>query len=759
MSVRRFVAASSREAMRQVRELLGEDALILSNRPVAEGVEILALAEEEQQAVQAAAAAPAAPARPAAPADYRQIATAAQAGRPAAPPPAAADLDFAALGQRLLGEMQDMRALLDRRMQAPAASGGCRGPLRQRLLGAGFGPCLSDEILAGLPGELATGSAAAPALQAWLERQLEARLPVLDDEAGLLDEGGVIALVGPTGVGKTTTAAKLAARYVMRHGPGQVALISTDSFRIGAHEQLRIYARLLDVEVHTLAAVAPLEPLLAGLASKRLIIIDTVGMSQRDRRLLTQINQLGAAGRPVRLMLLLNAACHGDTLEEVVGTYQRAALAAGTRLRDCIVSKCDEAARLGPVLDILMRHGLRLNYLSSGQQVPEDLQVAEARALLQQALAVSQPSPFVSDGEAEGAGRRLDSWARGLFGRGRSLAAAFETLRRELDGFALLERAWRLAALPAGVQGERLARLLEACDGESVDAGAPRQLLWGGGKPVPGATWNMPLLSLDPEGRLQLRPWLAHRLPSGHEQRLDWAFERLRARRHLLPAAPESGLLQALARLRSPWIGAARPGNRVEFQGERHSLARLAAVAEAHDSLQLRHRGRPLWLELRHLPVRLRAAGERAGEAMPWPVEAWFGTLRDGDSGQSLGQRHWLAWSPEPGRQALVEQADGVRLLLACDDLPALTLRAWQALGEVQGSLQTELRLFLAAALAAGASRLDRSAEDWAMDLRARLAGLGGGRRLRGPAQQLDALLHLLAAGDAFRQLGGEFEP
>ncbi|OHC12762.1 MAG: flagellar biosynthesis protein FlhF, partial [Pseudomonadales bacterium GWC1_66_9] len=397
MSVRRFVAASSREAMRQVRQLLGEDALILSNRPVAEGVEILALAEEQQQAVQAAAAAPAAPARPAAPADYRQAATAAQAG-PAAPPPAAADLDFAALGQRLLGEMQDMRALLDRRMQAPAASGGCRGPLRQRLLGAGFGPCLSDEILAGLPAELATGSAAAPALQAWLERQLEARLPVLEDEAGLLDEGGVIALVGPTGVGKTTTAAKLAARYVMHHGPGQVALISTDSFRIGAHEQLRIYARLLDVEVHTLAAVAPLEPLLAGLAGKRLVIIDTVGMSQRDRRLLTQINQLGAAGRPVRLMLLLNAACHGDTLEEVVGTYQRAALAAGTRLRDCIVSKCDEAARLGPVLDILMRHGLRLNYLSNGQQVPEDLQVAEARPLLQQALAVSQPSPFVSDG-------------------------------------------------------------------------------------------------------------------------------------------------------------------------------------------------------------------------------------------------------------------------------------------------------------------------------------------------------------------------
>ncbi|GAB3391086.1 flagellar biosynthesis protein FlhF [Azotobacter armeniacus] len=752
MSVRRFVAANSREAMRQVREVLGEDALILSNRPVAEGVEVLALAEEAQQAAQAAAVvSPAVQTRPAGPADYRQVASSAQAGRSPTP----ATLDFAALGERLLGEMQDMRALLDRQMQAPAGTSSCRGQLRQRLLGAGFGPCLSDEILAGLPGELGAGSVADPALQGWLERQLEARLPVLEDEAELLDGGGVIALIGPTGVGKTTTAAKLAARYVMRHGASQVALVSTDSFRIGAHEQLRIYARLLGVEVHTLAAVAPLEPLLAGLAGKRLVIIDTVGMSQRDRRLLLQINQLGAAGRPVRLMLLLNAACHGDTLEEVVGTYQRAALAAGARLRDCIVSKCDEAARLGPVLDILMRHGLRLNYLSTGQQVPEDLQPAEARPLLQQALAVSQPSPFVPEDGLDGAGRRLDTWARGLLGRGRTLAASLESLRRELDGFTLLERAWCLAALPTGVQGERLARLLEEYDGESVDSGA-RQLLWGSGKPVPGGTWSMPLLTLDTEGRLQVRPWLAHLLPTGYEQRLGWAFERLKARCHLLPASPEGGLLHCLAQLCSPWVGGARAGNRVDFQGERHSLARLADIAAPHESLQLSHRGRPRWLELRHLPVRLRVAGNRSGEPMLWPVEAWFGTLRDGDSGQPLGQRHWLAWSPEPGRQALAGQAEGLRLQLACDDLPALTLRAWQALGEALGALQAELRLFLAAALAASASRLDQSAENWAMDLRARLAGLGSGRRLRGSGQQLDALLHLLMAGDAFRQLGGE---
>lgn len=766
MSVRRFVAANSREAMRLVRAALGEDALILSNRSIPEGVEILALAEDDQQLLAASAtpqppAAPPAP-RPAPPAaptaspppmNYRQASSlaayAAQAPRPDEAPAQAAAADFAALGQRLLGEIQDMRALLDRQMQAPQTAG-CRAQLQQRLLGAGFGPWLSGEILASLPAELAAAGADDPALQAWLERQLAARLPVQEDESELLDHGGVIALVGPTGVGKTTTTAKLAARYVMRHGGSQVALVTTDSFRIGAHEQLRIYARLLGVEVHALGADAPLDALLAELAGKRLVIIDTVGMSQRDQRLLVQINQLGAAGRPVRLMLLLNAASHGDTLEEVVDTYQRAALAAGNRLADCIVSKSDEAARLGPVLDILIRHGLRLHYLSTGQQVPEDLQPAEALPLLRQALAVSQPSPFVPENPPAGNHQRLDVWARGLLGQGRALAAVLDSLRREVDGFALLESAWRLAALPVGVQGERLSRLLAALDAAPPVSG-PRQLLWGRGKPVSGATWNMPLLALDAAGRLQVRPWLAHWLPTGQAQRLLWAGERLNARRHLLAASPDGEALRQLADLRSPWLCPVGSSNRVGYQGGRYTLGQLAEVSEFHSSLPLRHRGRPLQLELNQLPVQLRGP---SAEMPFWPVQAWFGALRDPDSGQPLGQRQWLAWSPQPGRESLAEQADGLRLQLSCDDLPALTLRAWQALGESHGQLQTELRLFLAAGLAACAKRLDQATEDWAMDVRAQLLGLCPGRRQRGPAQQLEALLHLLTAGDAFRQLG-----
>lgn len=787
MSVRRFVGINSREAMRQVRAALGEDALILSNRTTPEGVEILAMADETHRQLAgepepparppAPAAAPrhAAPpatvpaARPAAPpaprpspgapgsapppgaSPYQRAASAAAyAAQVPAPPPATPGIDFAAFSERMFGELQDMRALLNRQASTAAVRSDCGAQLHQRLLGAGFGPCLSAEVLGALPPEFNEAPAGRPDVQAWLERQLAARLPVLEDEADLLDAGGVIALVGPTGVGKTTTTAKLAARYVMRHGGSQVALVTTDSFRIGAHEQLRIYARLLGVEVHALAADAPLDGLLQQLADKRLVIIDTVGMSQRDRRLLTQIGQLGAAGRPIRLMLLLNAASHGDTLEEVVDTYQRAALAAGSVLGDCIVSKSDEAARLGPVLDILIRHGLRLNYVATGQQVPEDLQLAQGVPLVREALAVSQPSPFVPQDSAP-AGQRLDALSRGLLSQGRTLATLLDSLRREVDGFALLEAAWQLAALPRSVQGERLQQMLASLD--QYPPQGPHQLLWGRPSAVPGAGWNMPLLAFDAQGRLGVRPWLAHWLPAGQEHRLDWAQHSLQASSHLLPGSPERETLALLATQRGAWASLAKGGSRVDYMGERYSLAQLAEVAEPHATLELRHRGRAQRLELQHVPVQLRAGGKRP-EQPGWPVQAWFGRLFDGDAAQPGGLRYWLAWTPELGQQGLIRQAELLRRQLACDDLPSLTLRAWQALGDQQPPLQQELRLFLAAGLAALASRLEQSSEDWAMDVRAQLLGLGGTRRARGPVAQLDALLHLLAARDAFRQIG-----
>lgn len=293
------------------------------------------------------------------------------------------------------------------------------------LLEAGFSAGLSETLLAPAPTQLPDATPAR--LKAWLLQRLDSQLNQLANEAELFDDATVIALIGPTGVGKTTTTAKLAARYVMRHGPSEVALVTTDNFRIGAHEQLNIYAQLLGVELHALAPDAPLGPLLDRLTAKRLVIIDTVGMSQRDQRLLTQIQQLGNSGRALRLMLVLNAASHGDTLDEVVHTYREAAHAAGCRLDDCIISKCDEAARLGPVLDTVIRHGLRLNYLSTGQQVPEDLQLPGASNFLQQALDSGRPSRF-AQAPGTSTGLQLDALVRGLLGQRKALMALRDSL-------------------------------------------------------------------------------------------------------------------------------------------------------------------------------------------------------------------------------------------------------------------------------------------------------------------------------------------
>jgi flagellar biosynthesis protein FlhF len=774
MSVRRFVGANSREAMRQVRAALGEDALILSNRTTAEGVEILAMADEVHQNLvpdappAPAAARPAAPPPPAVPpraaasppaphpalgaqraAAY--LRTQEETARPVAPPPAPA-LDFAVLGERLLGEMQDMRELLNRQMAPAAATDSPVGRLRQLLLLAGFGAHLCDEILAALPVELQQAPAGDPAARAWLERQLAARLPVAEDESDLLDHGGILALVGPTGVGKTTTTAKLAARYVMRHGSGQVALLSTDSYRIGAHEQLRIYGRLLGVEVLALPADADLDGVLAQLADKRLVIIDTIGMSQRDQRLIGQIAQLGGAGHAVRLMLLLNAASHGDTLEEVVSTYQRAARAAGSRLDDCLVTKSDEAARLGPVLDILIRHNLRLHYLSCGQQVPEDLYPADALALVQQALAASQASPFVAGTPTAAAStQRLEALSRGLLGHGRAMAVALDGLRREVDSFALLEAAWQLAALPRSLQGERLAELLAA----SPQPASVASLLWGRAGALPGQTWNMPLLGLDGAGHLLARPWLAHQLPAGVAARFEWASQPWPAAGHLLPASPDAATLRALAAQGASWLAAAKANGRVDYAGERYALQTLAEIAMPAGSLECRYRSHNVQLDLAVLDVALDAGRERDQLSGAWPLRAWFGVLHDLDSGRPPLQRIWLASSVSQGEEGWHEQQAMLRQQLLCDDLPSLTGRAWLSLESLFGPLQAELRLFLAAGLAATASRLEQAEGDWAMDVRAQLLSLAGSRRQRSAQQQLDALLHLLAACDTFRQVAG----
>ncbi len=754
MSVMRFTGVNSREAMRQVRAALGDDALILANRRTDQGIEILAMAEpgaepatpvpparrsatpdaperpstprrpsERRSSVPlssgppAAAPSPAAPS-PAAPAPDRPRRRPADAPAAISGPEAAGPHDaFEAMSARLLQEMQEMRDLLAARAPATATP-----PQRERLIRwleeAGFSRTVVDEALSALPVDLEQGAEAA-----WLIARLAARLPVQEDELALLDRGGIVALVGPTGVGKTTTAAKLAARFVMRHGPEPVALVSTDGFRVGAHEQLRIYAELLGIPMHGLELEQSLESLLPSLAGKRFVIIDTVGMSQRDRRIIDQIARL-QGGAPVRPVLLLNAASQPETLEEVVVNYRQAVQAAGLALEDCVISKQDEAGRLGPLLDALMRHGLRLLFVAHGQRVPEDLAVGDPAALVEQALAVRSRAPR----SEPPAGAAL------LLGRGRRLAALLVTLRERVPGFEELERAWALAGVPPSLQPQRLEALME----QALPPSAGR--IWMSRARVRGEAWSQPDLCLDHDGQWSALPRLQHLAPPGEVERLAWAESTTPLGAHLMVGLPGDDSRRWLAEQGRDWVALVRGGLRVEAAGERRSITELKPAMAQRQPRSLRWRSRDAQLRLAACAVTL-GGGE--------PLRAWAGELVDAFSGKVLKRAWWLAPDTLRGR--------AVPLLLAqlsADALPLLTRRAIRRLAEADADMSPSLRLTLGAGLAAVAVQLETSDEAWAPALRGELLGLLAGKRRSSAETLLDALLHLGLAREALRELG-----
>lgn len=371
MNIRKFVAGTCRDALRQIREEIGPDAVVLSNRTVAGGVEIVALCES----------------------DLASLATGSPATAAPAPAAARATTLDPALAEAMIGEIQSMRGLLEnqvagllwseRQRRTPA-----HGEILRTLLGSGFSAQLAKTLLEALP----AGHGREAGL-AWVKQALMRNLPIIENENALMERGGVYALMGPTGVGKTTTTAKLAARFVMRHGADKLALLTTDSYRIGAHEQLRIYAKILGVTVHAVKDAADLRLMLAELRNKHTVLIDTVGMSQRDRTVPEQVAMLCGTDTPVRRLLLLNATSHGDTLNEVVHAYQSADAAS---LAGCILTKLDEATNLGAALDTVIRHRLSVYYVSTGQRVPENLHVPERQFLIDTALsATRENSPFV----------------------------------------------------------------------------------------------------------------------------------------------------------------------------------------------------------------------------------------------------------------------------------------------------------------------------------------------------------------------------
>ena len=416
MKIKRIFATDMRQAIRKVREAHGPDAVILSSRNMDGGVEVISAVDYDETTVRAALEEEAPPPSP----DFQAVLGRTLRRKADAEPPTrrlnvtvggAVDLDFATVdaeandaakppaGKAPAGEpplriewsqepaMREMRAEL-RTLRSLFESHltlqewqqlGQRHPLRvallQRLTELGLGSDVARKLADHVPER-------DDPEQAWSQAMalLRQHLPVANDD--IVERGGVIAIVGPTGVGKTTTVAKLAARFALRHGRRHVALVTTDNFRIGGQEQLRSFARILGMPVHAAHSREELAAVLADLGDKRLVLIDTAGMSHRDMRLAEQLQTLGTAGSPIRAYLVLSASTQLSALCEIVRGFRK------VNPVGCILSKVDEATSLGGAMTAMLRHRLPVAYLGTGQRVPEDLQPARSERLLENAVAL-----------------------------------------------------------------------------------------------------------------------------------------------------------------------------------------------------------------------------------------------------------------------------------------------------------------------------------------------------------------------------------
>ena len=275
----------------------------------------------------------------------------------------------------VMTELRSMRGLIEQRFGALAFMEKLQRQPRQAnlaksLLDAGFSPMLIRKLVESLPAE---GDETL-----WAASVLERNVVTAEHDTPLEDQGGIHALIGATGVGKTTSTAKLAAAFATRHGAPHLGLITLDAYRVGAHEQLRAYGRILGVPVHTAHDRDSLEDLLDLLSGKRMVLIDTAGMAQRDSRTRELLDMLTHSA--INRVLVVNASAQGETIEDQLAAYN-----AGS-CKGLILSKLDEAVKLGPALDSMIRHKLKVLAVANGQRVPEDWHRLSAQALVQRAL-------------------------------------------------------------------------------------------------------------------------------------------------------------------------------------------------------------------------------------------------------------------------------------------------------------------------------------------------------------------------------------
>ncbi|RZI89982.1 MAG: flagellar biosynthesis protein FlhF [Pseudomonas sp.] len=409
MQVKRFFAADMRQAMKLVRDELGSDAAIIGNRRIAGGVELTAALdyklsalaprvpnpelEDELRKTQSRIATAQAELSSRSDADdgNRQLfaglsLTASEplvephVEQPAAPAaPAVAPVD-PRLFDAMRSELSGLRELLEVQLGSLAwsqlqGSKPLQANLWRRLQRVGLTGALARELL-----EL-TGEIDEPR-QAW--RMILAHLArmIYVPEIEPIEEGGVIAMVGPAGMGKTTTLAKLAARYVLKYGAQNLALVSMDSFRIGAQEQLKTLGRILNVSVTYVDPGESLAQALEPLLRKRVVLIDTAGLQASDPALRMQLETLAGRGIASKNYLVLATTSQKQVLTAAYHSYKRCGLAG------CILTKLDETACLGEVLSLAISHELPVAYLTDGPRIPDDLHLPRKHQLVSRAVSV-----------------------------------------------------------------------------------------------------------------------------------------------------------------------------------------------------------------------------------------------------------------------------------------------------------------------------------------------------------------------------------
>ena len=394
MKIKRYLDKDMRHVLRRVREDQGPDAVILSNRRVDEGIEVIAALDYDEALMRHATGTPA---DSTAQINSDVLARIAEDDvEPPAPPtreilsaeltrnsgvsedvtatvtPVRSAGDDQSLRQ-MQDELSSMRGLLETQLSdlvwKDAAE---RFPLRTQVLRnlarIGISPDIASIVVDRLgPVEAVKNLWSAPLTA------LAQSLPVINDN--LLQEGGTIALIGPTGVGKTTTIAKIAARFAMNNWADDIALVSADAYRIGAKEHLTAFANIIGANVYSASSADELSATLTRLQDKKLILIDTEGRSQRDRDLSDRLAAYASNAERVRYYLTLSAATQEAALDETIRTFNK------VPLEGCIVTKVDEAAQLGCVMSALIRNDLPLAWLSDGQRIPDDLHSAARKKL------------------------------------------------------------------------------------------------------------------------------------------------------------------------------------------------------------------------------------------------------------------------------------------------------------------------------------------------------------------------------------------